>query len=411
MVRTFLALLLLLPNAVLAQGWSQISVGGTTEDILQIAPGGGFSDRFLVGANGLIARSDHTRVNWNIEVSSTTADLYGCQRHTSSQVWASGDNGVVRVWNGTTWLVRNVPNANARFRNYSRSSGVSNAVGSDGTLYNSQNFGVDWSPFSSGVSTGLNHGAGFTHSTNWIVGDAGVILRTTDGGANWSQMVSGTTENLHHIIEAAQPWLVVVGDNGTVLRSSDAGVTWTQSVTGTNADLYHVGSSGQSGFFLLAVGQQGTVLKSADTGVTWCQLNPDTNVDLYASSMVTNLEYIVAGAGGVMMRTTDGGGDCTQVTSAPEFELNDTRFSLRGPSPHPVASVATVVLEVARDQHLTAELFDVRGRRVDVVFEGRVEHNEPITWALRTSQLAAGVYFLHVQGETFEARRKVTVLR
>ena len=400
---------LLLPVIAHAQHWTQIPLG--TGSTIREITAGSFSARWLVGDGGFVAQSDATRTVWTPFSVGTSADLYSVRQPASNQIWVSGAGGTVRttIDFGSTWQTRDAPTAQ-RVVMYSRESGCQNALGSSGSLHQTCDMGVNWDALTSGTAASLNHGAGFITSTSWIVGDAGTILQSPDGGVTWTPQISGTTENLHHIIEAGGGWKVIVGDNGTVLRSNDGGTTWTAATLSTDADLWSLSSSGQNGAWLLAVGQQGTVLKSTDTGATWCQLNPGTNVDLYAGSMVTNSEYIVAGAGGVMMRTTDGGGPCGTPTAAGD-DSRPTTFSLRGPYPQPMDGLGHFQLRVARSQRVRARMFDVRGRLVANVFEGEVLGGVERVVNVDTSNMPAGMYFLRLTGETFETTRKVTVLR
>ncbi len=401
---------LLMPAIADAQHWTQIPLG-TNATIRDIGPGGGFSDRWLVGDGGFVAQSDASRTVWTPFNVGTSADLHSVRRPASNQIWVSGTGGIVRVTGdfGSTWLVRNAPTSQ-RVVMYSRESGCQNALGSAGSLHQTCNFGVNWNNLTSDTAVSLNHGAGFITSTSWIVGDAGTILHSTDGGVNWTPQTSGTDEDLHHIIEAGGGWKVIVGDNGTVLRSVDGGTTWIAAALSTDANLWSVSSSGQNGAWLLAVGQQGTVLKSTDTGASWCQLYPETNVDLYAGTMVSNSEYIVAGDGGIMMRTTDGGGTCRTPTAAGDIS-SPTTFALRGPHPQPVDGSGRFHLRVGRGQWVRARMFDLRGRVVADIFEGDVSSGVEHVMNVDTSKMPAGTYFLRVTGETFETARKITVVR
>ena len=299
-----------------AQVWTPIPLG-TSSTVRTIVEGGGFSDLYLVGDNGLVAHSDATRTVWTLENPLTSVDLFSGRRPTSSQLWVSGEAGVVRVKLTSTWFSRNVPNALERFVMYSRESGCQNALGSAGSLYQTCDLGMNWATLNSGVNVSLNHGAGFITSSSWIVGDGGTILRSTDGSQTWVAQNSGTTQDLHYIIEAGFGYVIAVGKGGTILRTNDSGTTWTQSPLPITTNLWMINTSGATGAQMLAVGDGGMVLKSTDSGATWCQLNPGTSVNLYGVDMVSNSEYIVAGDNGVLLRTTDGGGSCGTPVNPP----------------------------------------------------------------------------------------------
>jgi len=305
--------LLLVASAAIAlpahAQWTTLPLGSSST-IRTIVEGGGFSDLYLVGDNGLAAHSDATRTVWTLENPLTSVDLFSGRRPTSSQLWASGEAGVVHVKLVNTWFPRNLPNSLERFIIYSRESGCQNALGDAGSLYQTCDTGMNWATLNSGVNVSLNHGAGFITSTSWIVGDGGTILKSADGSQTWFPQISGTTQDLHYIIEAGFGYIIAVGKGGTILRTNDGGATWAQSPVPITTNLWMVNTSGATGAQMLAVGDGGMVLKSIDSGATWCQLDPSTDVNLYGVDMVTNTEYLVAGENGVIRRTTDGGGTC-----------------------------------------------------------------------------------------------------
>jgi hypothetical protein len=60
---------------------------------------------------------------------------------------------------------------------------------------------------------------------------------------------------------------------------------------------------------------------------------------------------------------------------------------------------------------VTVSLYDVLGRRVKTLHQGRVAANQPETFTVNAASLAAGTYFLRVQGESFTETKRVTVAR
>ncbi len=328
-----------------AQSWTTLPLA--TSSTIRTIVEDSFSDRYLVGDNGLVAHSDFTRTVWALENPLTSVDLLSGVRLTSSQLWVTGEAGVVRVKLINDWFSRNVPNSVERFVGYSRESGCLNALGSAGSLYQTCDTGMNWDTLSSGVSVSLNHGAGFITNTSWIVGDGGTILKSTDGSQTWVPQNSGTAQDLHYIIEAGGGFVITVGKGGTILRTNDGGTTWTPSPLPITTNLSMIGTSGQNASRMLAVGDGGMVLRSIDTGATWCQLNPGTGVNLYGVDMVTNGEYIVGGENGVLRRTTDGGGPCETPVDPPAVPA----LSWRGWA----LAVASMTLLAVRSRRVAAD--------------------------------------------------------
>ena len=80
-------------------------------------------------------------------------------------------------------------------------------------------------------------------------------------------------------------------------------------------------------------------------------------------------------------------------------------------APNPVRSEATSTLRVRSEQTVRIGLYDVLGRKVRTVHEGRLSPRRTHAFSLEADGLPSGLYFLHVQGERFETTKRVTVVQ
>jgi photosystem II stability/assembly factor-like uncharacterized protein len=286
-----------------AQNWTTVPLG-TTEDIL-VFQNTSFSERWVAGSNGFVARSSMGITVWTPVSIGTTADLSSILESSSGNAWIGGEGGAVRVQSGVSWLIRNVPSGGQNVSLFTRNSGGAIAVGDAGGIWKTTNGGVDWVPQSSGTTVALRAGAGFITSNAWIVGDGGTILKTTNGGTLWTSMPSGTTADLYDIAEVASGVLEAVGDFGTILRSTDTGLTWTQIPSGATERLRDVGTSGANGNWHIVVGDGGVVLKTTTNGLTWCRLDADDRDLVHGDAATTRS---TRGRRRVPLKTTNGGG-------------------------------------------------------------------------------------------------------
>ena len=92
-----------------------------------------------------------------------------------------------------------------------------------------------------------------------------------------------------------------------------------------------------------------------------------------------------------------------------EGEEGESAFTLSAIHPNPFGAEARVVLHVAHPQRVRAEVFDLLGRRVRLLFDGRVPAGAAHVLALDGRGLPAGPYLVRIAGETFSATR--TALR
>lgn len=99
----------------------------------------------------------------------------------------------------------------------------------------------------------------------------------------------------------------------------------------------------------------------------------------------------------------------------PESEVTipiEGEVAFTGPYPNPAHSRATVTVQVRRAQSVTAELFDMMGRRVDTIVRNRrVETADRLVLDVSVSSLSSGVYFLQINGTQFAETIPVVVVR
>jgi hypothetical protein len=205
---------------------------------------------------------------------------------------------------------------------------------------------------------------------------------------------------------------LVAGEGGTMLRTIDGGATWTPISLPTSATIHELDTSGQNSLWVLACGEGGVLLRSTNAGVTWCHLDTGVSANLYTVDMVSNSEYIVAGEGGLLLRSTTSGGGCYDPTPVPLLpSAAPAGLRLSAAWPQPVRTSGALRLSVDRDQRVEAFLVDVSGRRVATLYGGAARAGQPSLLSLDARSLAAGVYFVRVNGETDSATRRVVVVR
>ena len=95
--------------------------------------------------------------------------------------------------------------------------------------------------------------------------------------------------------------------------------------------------------------------------------------------------------------------------------VEDTPTPLRSPLalevyPNPFNPLTTINYEVKRSGPVTLEVFDIRGRLMDVILRGVVQSEGPHTVRYEPD-LASGVYFLRLESGGEVATRKIGVLK
>ncbi len=86
-------------------------------------------------------------------------------------------------------------------------------------------------------------------------------------------------------------------------------------------------------------------------------------------------------------------------------------YWLTAPVPNPFQGRAEMTLRVAEAQHVRVDVFDVLGRRVATLHDGRLDAGRTHPIELQATNWASGVYVIRVVGQHFTAERTVVRVR
>jgi hypothetical protein len=99
----------------------------------------------------------------------------------------------------------------------------------------------------------------------------------------------------------------------------------------------------------------------------------------------------------------------TTTSTPPEGGAGES-FVVRSSHPNPLVDVATIEISLARSEHVSMGVYDLKGRRVATLLESRLPSG---THAVRwdASGVAAGVYVVRALSESASGALRVTVVR
>ena len=203
-------------------------------------------------------------------------------------------------------------------------------IGTDGVIL--KNYGTsDWTQISSGPLQSLTAicfprpGIGVLGGQlvfHKAPGERTYLFRSSDGGLTWQQTYAVYQDTTARIVCGKDSIVVAVGfgvshSYGTVYRSSDLGTSWTVPASSLSplVDACRVDST------IWAVGAR--ILRSTNIGFSW-----DTVLaqNFTAVSFITKTLGWVAGPGGKILQTTNGGGSWITQYSPVLFTPNALRF-------------------------------------------------------------------------------------
>lgn len=161
-----------------------------------------------------------------------------------------------------------------------------------------------------------------TDLEGFAVGAAGTIVATTDGGTNWVPQISGTSERLNALRFRDALNGYAVGTAGTILKTTDGGAVWTPLTSGTTKELRSVDYIGST---VWVVGVDGMALMSTDDGASFAILNLriTNRADIVTVWLEDASTVYLAGGGGFIRRSTNGGATWTFLVNPMMADLSD----------------------------------------------------------------------------------------
>ncbi len=211
----------------------------------------------------------------------------------------------------------------------------------------------------------------------YLSGDA-PISRSTDGGASWTSWSTGLPGAVTNFVAAWQPApLPPLGGDTSIYTGSSAGTfmrrtdesEWSQVSTLPGRNMW-VGEESITARGIL----QPSVLVTTSGTVAFSSFAPAgfhdetgnlAGLDVLDATVVGDSVYVATRTSGVFRtRFVPGTIDVPPGVSSPS--------ALLAVSPHPVRGAATVTLELVHGGHARLEVFDVSGRRLDVLVDRRL---------------------------------------
>ncbi|MBU0559975.1 MAG: hypothetical protein KKG93_10450 [Bacteroidetes bacterium] len=235
---------------------------------------GSINNAIAIGADGTIALSTDTGLNWMSINSGTQEDLYTLAFPDVNYGFIGGSNGLIlKTTNaGFTWSKEN----STVFTHFRSSSFLSRfegyLIGYNTLLkYN----GSTWTELETGLADGSFEDIVFVDSQNGFIGGndgKAFLIKTTDGGNSWNKVqipqLSGQATALD-FNGKQKGWLIT--SSGELIRTTNGGLNWSLSFVTSN---YISDINFKSDNYGVIVGEKGTVLVSADSGKSWTNKHP-----------------------------------------------------------------------------------------------------------------------------------------
>ena len=263
-----------------------------------------------VGVNGTILRTTDKGQSWNSVTSGTEANLYSVD-FVDDQGWAVGVNGTIKYSSnqGENWSNQNSNTTIQLISVDFASEQIGYAVGGnfasieEGVIVKTSNGGDSWF-VQYNVDQVLTSVFFITERIGWVVGTSGLILKTTDAGNSWMPMTSGTSHWLYSVYFLDEYYgFAVGGDVNTekILKTTDGGISWFSKLeTGTYQWLGDVFFCDPNNGWVVGAG--GVILKTSNGGESWIKENTGVNSYFGGVDFVDGKWGWVVGEGGTILK-------------------------------------------------------------------------------------------------------------
>ncbi|MGB2868660.1 MAG: YCF48-related protein [Bacteroidota bacterium] len=282
------------------------------------------------------AQSLFGQSGWTTQTSNTSNSLTGVSFADANNGWAVGGAGSTAVIRHTTngggsWVTQTSPVAQLLRSVYALDANTAVAVGDNGTILRTTDSGANWTSVTSGTTNPLISVSFADAAYGWAVGSLATIKRTSNGGASWGTQTSTVSGHLRGVACASNTTVTGVGgttDNlfQTRIRTTGGGSSWSTQVDGTvNGVVY--GISYCSSTTGMMAGAGGLVYKTTDAGSSWLSVTSPSSNNIFGGSMKDANTAWVVGQSGSVYRTTDGGTNWTDQSGVTSNQLSSVSFS------------------------------------------------------------------------------------
>ncbi len=208
------------------------------------------------------------------------------------------------------------------------------AVGSNGIVIRTEDYGNSWLNLFSGTTDYINE-IYFTDAMNgWAVGGfyafsaaSGVakIYKTTNGGASWISTYKSTgIANELFFINEKVGYVTLFNLDNSLLKTTDAGNSWITLAMPSFPIISSIYFTDE--FNGWAVGDYGFLFKTTDAGLNWSEVNTGSGSNFHSIFFTDPSTGYIAGDAGTVLKTTNGGINWESVYPSSNASFRDIYF-------------------------------------------------------------------------------------
>lgn len=158
-------------------------------------------------------------------------------------------------------------------------------------------------------------------------GSKGLILRSADGGQTWSQVNNNIASIFTDVFFVNENVGYLCGGNTRILKTTNGGESWTSQFSDNNSDLFSIYFLNENeGYAAGGISGTGRLLHTINGGATWTDIGLPAPFLIQAVCFTTENTGYAAGVGGEMRKTSNGGVDWEELSTANTGNILDLYF-------------------------------------------------------------------------------------
>lgn len=241
--------------------------------------------------------------------------------------------------------------------------------------------------------------------------DTTFVFKSTNLGDTWTQVFKtpGVFFDMKFVNLSTG---MMCGNNGLIKRTTNGGTSWNTITTSVSTDLSGMHFASSNIFYM--VGSGGVILKSTNAGVNWFTQTCPVTANFRAIHVFpADDNGIIVGAGGNILRTTNGGNIPTGIQSnGNEIPEN---YSLSQNYPNPFNPNTKINFSIpssglSNGSNVRLAVFDILGKEVALlVNENLTAGNYSIDF--NASSIPSGTYFYRLTAGSFTDTKKLVLIK
>jgi len=375
---------------------------------------------WVVGSNGLIAKTTDGGKNWHLQESGTEERFNSVFALDERRVWAVGLKGVIAHtkdggWNWESqYYVVGTRTAN---RAVTFIDSMKGWIGGDyiedyqikGFFLYTEDGGKSWIEALSDV--GIGDITFVDENKGWALGSGGIIYSSCDGGKTWIEQLTDGPDSEIIFLNENIGWASRVSP-GMVWGTRNGGETWTVLVDNLSPGLWGMTFiSEQKGW---VTGSIGNIWKTEDGGKSWQRQKSGTTNTLWAVDFVNENEGWVVGNNGTILHTAIEGTTDIEINLISEYTVKN--FHLFSNYPNPFNPKTVISYQLPEKGSVKLTIYDMLGREVITLVDKEQSSGLHRTiWDgkdKKEGDVPSGIYFYNLQfGGVFQKTGKMILIK